>query len=197
MSEERRPHKTIHLLLKKPEAGASLGARDGSHLPTPPPAGSSGSATPIKTLRWPDRDHPNTHRLTISWPPPEPTAEVQDIIIIEYEHALEDDGNSLTIDNRLTGKLHGHPIIPAETSPWTDQTPWILRERGDAVMVENEKGDMMSVELTLEYLAPNQYLIDARADWCFWSSDDLRLEEDSNPDSNSDSEEGRSAPEEE
>ena len=159
--QEGHPHKAIHLLLKrkgKTETLRSNGSRLLAGLGDEP-------VIATRTLRWPDQDHPTTHWLTISRPPPQHMMEdVRDVITIEYRHTLENNGDEFTIDAYLTGKLGGCPIIPVMTS-WKDQRPWGKWEYRKTVGLDNGRNHAIEMQLSLEYLAPNHYLIDAHTEW--------------------------------
>ncbi|KAM5542165.1 hypothetical protein V8D89_004038 [Ganoderma adspersum] len=172
-----RPHKTINLFLKKNDSGAPTSNADKRRR-----------ATTTLNLRWPDRDHPTTHCLTISRPASQGTGtgerEVQDTLTIEYTYTLEEDGKLLTIVARVSGTLSRRPIIPA-TSSWSDRTPWIFLEgdRGKKrVVLDNGEGGTAEVELSMEFLVLNHYVIDARVtEWC--RAESPHLEEDGDSDS--------------
>ncbi|PIL34421.1 hypothetical protein GSI_03196 [Ganoderma sinense ZZ0214-1] len=152
----RRPHKTINLMLKK------------NGTPGPCSSGSPNGDKPTTTLslRWPDRDNPNTHWLTISRPAWQGAGDVRDTITIEYRHILEDDGNSLSIIAHASGMLGGYPTDSADIT-WKDEMPWETRylDSQKMVILENGKGGRVKVDLSLEYLAINNYLIDAHTTW--------------------------------
>ena len=187
-----RPHKTINLFLKK-----NLNNSDAPGRPRTAGSCSSESdadkrkrvATTLN-LRWPDRDHPTTHWLTISRHASQGTGTVgltvRDSLTVEYTYTLEEDGKLLTIVARVSGTLLGRPIIPV-TSSWSDRAPWIFLDgdRGKKrVVLDNGEGDTAEVELSLEFLVLNHYVIDARVtEWCRESP---RLEEDGDSDSGAD-----------
>ena len=168
-----RPHQTINLLLKRTNDTA-LGPRGtGNRFPAVP-ADEPAIASAV-SLRWPDRDHPATHCLTLSRPTLQPTidSELQDTITIEYRYMLERFGGRVTIVAHVSGLLQGRPIMPV-TSTWEDSLPWNRWEHRNWVVLDNGEDSTMEVELTLEYLAPNHYVIDAHTEWCIQSS---RLED--------------------
>ena len=154
----RHPHKMINLLLKRThgELAEPAGGGRSSHA-------DSGQSATVLTLRWPDRHHPSTHWLTISRAAAQGSAEVQDTVTVEYQHALENDGAQLTVVAHVRGMLQGREAIPVAIS-WTDQTPWescSTNATSQWVVLDNGEHST-TVVLSLEFFTTNHYLIDAR-----------------------------------
>ena len=161
-------HKTINLVLKKNHEAPYPRARNGGY--------SNGDEYETTlTLRWPDKDNPNTHWLTIFRPTSRETAgDIQGTITIEYTHMLNSDGNGLTIKAQVhvsAGRLQGYPILPVDdTITWNDwrdaRGGWLLGDRSwkwyRPVTLDNGKGGKAIVGLSMEYLSLNHYVIDAR-----------------------------------
>ena len=157
------PHKTMNLMLKKKNRDDSSGPR--------------------MSLRWPDQHNPTTHWLTISRPALHCAADVLDTIIIKYTHTLNAGGspNVVVFQVDVSGTLQGHPITH-NSLLWRDCTPWgykpgprdVTSQEHRSIVLKTKEGVTQAMQLSLEYLAPDHYLIDA------WFDESPHSEQDGN-----------------